>query len=406
MGSLSPVQLALIIIGGLAVVGVVVALIRRRATYSGYQDYTADVKLIAAALKGEIFRDGGDLVVSGNYGKMPSIVRFSNDEHTAGLNITVHAPATFALSVTPAEAPSREVGQTPIRTSDPGWDARFTTRTDQPSAASMFLTRQTEMHIQRLCCTLNTYLSMGHGEIELSEAIIPSVPGKHVLDHLKSILKLWDMLHGMPGAEDVPITPFKREGQWLLRGALAVGVIVAIGTVFAARQGGGSATNPSEESATIPVGILPADAASMNELDGWRLATPDDFDLTASNWLRGSGVSPAGSIEGDFSGQQNGRDRAYVLVNKATGQRRLALLVANSEVYDTRFSALAGVTRFPRAEIDSVQWQDDRKPENVTGDGLMLILKGDDPASSTVLFVQGQRVVSYNPTNYQSVRLR
>jgi len=405
MGSLSPVQLALIIVGGLAVVGVVVALIRNRSTYSGYQDYTADVKLIAAALKGEIFRDGGDLVVSGNYGKMPSIVRFSNDEHTAGLNIMVHAPATFGLSVTPAEAPSREYGQTPIRTSDAGWDARFTTRTDQPSAASMFLTRQTEMHIQRLCCTLNTYLSMGHGEIELSEAIIPSVPGKHVLDHLKSIQKLWDTLHGMPGAEDVRIEPFKGERQWLLRGALVVGVIVAIGTVFAARQTGETSPNPSQES-SIPAGVLPADATSMNDLDGWRLATTDDFDLTASNWLRGSGISPAGSIDGDFSGQQNGRDRAYVLVNKTSGQRRLALLVANSEVYDTKFSSLAGVARFPRAEIDSVQWQNDHKPENVTGDGLLLILKGDDPASSTVLFVQNQRVISYNPTNYQSVRLR
>ena len=187
MGSLSPVQLALIIVGALAIIGVIATLLRGRATYSGYDEYASDIKLIASALQGQTLRDGADLVISGNYGKIPTVVRFSNAENTPGLNIVVHAPATFGLSVSPAEGQAREPGQSLIRTSDELWDTRFQTRTDQPSAAGMFLTKETEKHLQRLCCSLNTYLSIGHGEIELSELVIPSLPGKHVLDHLKSI---------------------------------------------------------------------------------------------------------------------------------------------------------------------------------------------------------------------------
>src|SRR5205085_1923187 len=105
LGSLSPVQIALLIVAGLATLGVIITLVRSLMTYYGYGEISAEVKRVSRALAGEVFRDGADLVVSGKSAGEPVVVRFSNQENTPGLNIRVAAPATFQLSVSHVSKP-------------------------------------------------------------------------------------------------------------------------------------------------------------------------------------------------------------------------------------------------------------------------------------------------------------
>src|SRR5437588_1101 len=84
----SRARIALGIILAVAVIGAFIALAGGLRRFAGFQDIAADAERIAKALGGELFRDGGDLVASGNLGgKLPTVVRFSNKENVPGLNI-------------------------------------------------------------------------------------------------------------------------------------------------------------------------------------------------------------------------------------------------------------------------------------------------------------------------------
>ena len=198
MGPFSPLQVALLIVAALSTVGVVIVFIRSRMTYSGYGDIVNDVRRLALAMHGEIFRDGADVVIAGTYERLPAVVRFSNGENSPGLNIRIQAPATFLLSVVPAGAQVSEGGRNLVRTDDEVFDSRFNTRTDQPTQAKMFINKQVTGLLQNLACSKSSYLSVGNGAIELSELVIPKPdPGEHAIDHLKSMAKLSQALHRM-----------------------------------------------------------------------------------------------------------------------------------------------------------------------------------------------------------------
>ncbi len=110
MGSLSPLQIALLIIAAVSIVGMVIAVVRSRRTYSEYEEIAGEARRLGSIIKGEIFRDGNDLVVSGNYGMLPTVVRFSNDENTPGLNMRMQAPATLTLSLVPSGVTPTSLG--------------------------------------------------------------------------------------------------------------------------------------------------------------------------------------------------------------------------------------------------------------------------------------------------------
>jgi hypothetical protein len=404
MGSLSPLQVALLIVAALSIVGVVIAFIRSRMTYSGYSDLVNDVRRLALAMHGEIFRDGADVVISGTYERLPAVVRFSNEENTPGLNIRIQAPATFQMSVVPAGAQVSEGGRNLVRTADEVFDSRFNTRTDQPTQANMFINKQVTGQLQQLACSRNTYLSVGNGAIELSELVIPEPgPGEHAIEHLKSMAKLSQALHRMPGSDRVKLVTFERERHIAARAAMLVGAVVALVSVFAATR------LPNREpvsgvNQTLSSGILPLDAARIPNSGEWRAATADDFDPVAVSWLRGNRKDPAGRIPGNFSGRGTGRDVAYLLIGPE-GARRVVLLADNENRYDTKFPYIGLAVRVPKESIDSIKWAGGKAPEGVDGDGLLLLRKPDDPSSAIVLFLSGRGIVSASPANYQDISL-
>ncbi len=234
-GPFSPVQIAFLIIAGLALVGVVIAFIRSQMTFWGYAEIASEVLRLGPELGAEAFRDGPDVVLSGRYEGSLVVVRFSNAENTPGLNVRMQAAATFVLSVAPAGEAVTEGGRVQVATTDDWFDRRFTTRTNQPMQAKMLITRPVAALLQQLACSRNTYLTIGKGMIELSELGIPQPDtAKHVLDHLQSMAKLGEALRRMPGSDRVKLTPFKRERHIAARLAITVGAVVALLSVFAA----------------------------------------------------------------------------------------------------------------------------------------------------------------------------
>ncbi|MGZ4824060.1 MAG: hypothetical protein ACXVZT_05520 [Terriglobales bacterium] len=404
MASYSPLQIALLIVAALAIVGMIVAFFRSRMTYSGYLEIMEDVRRIGMAMHAEIFRDGIDVVVSGDYEKLPAAVRFSNDEHTPGLNIRMQAPATFLLSVVPAGAQVSEGGRNVVRTESEQFDSRFTTRTDQLTQANMFINKQTTGLLQQLACSKSTYVTVGNGAVELSELVIPTRDtAEHVIDHLGKMAKLSQALRQMPGSEEVKLVSFERKQYVAGRVAMVVGAVVALLSIFAATQVP-SREPPSGVNQALSSGILPLDAPHIANAQEWRAANVDDLEPAAVGWLRSNRQQPSGRITGNFSGTRSGRDVVYLLVG-AEGARRVVLLADNENRYDTKFPYVGLIARVPKEMVGSIKWQGGVAPEPVDGDGVLLVRSKDDTSSAIVLFLRGRTIVSASPVNYQEINL-
>lgn len=404
MGSWSPLAIALTIVALVAAVGLLLVIFRRRATFSGYDEIFDDVRELGAALKGEVFRDGDDLVISGTYRRLPVVIRFSHGENTPGLNIRLTAPSNFTLYMTPKGSTSE--GRFAIKSGDDMFDARFTVRTDHPTEAKMFFTGNLVLgQLQKLCCSAKTFFSINKGWLELSELVIPEpYTARHILDHLTSMGTLLFVVREMPGAATVKIGRIEREGKVFARIAIAVGILAAGATVFVVTRQQSQSVEASAASApdAPPEGVLPVDAEHITGVRQLRLATAEDLDPVGVAWLRASGGQLQTRIEGDFSGDGQGEDVAYVLTHTVDGKRRVVLLANGKNRFDATYSYLGVVARVPKSAAQNIEWKG-KGPEAVDGDGLLLVVRPNDPTAGLVLFLNGDRVVSGSPANYQTV---
>lgn len=387
--------------------GAVIHIVRKSSTFKGYSDVAQDAERLQRALKGETFRDGADLVVSGSQDKFPAMVRFSYDENTPGLNIRMSVPANFTLTISPKGSQASGEGRTLVRTGDDMFDARFTTKTDHMAQAKMFLGgKQAMMLLQKLCCSSKTFVAIAKGSIELSELVIPTPStSAHVMDHVQNMSKLALQLQAMPGAETVKVRAYQNEGSSVFAKVAVAAVLLAGLAIFVAQ-----ARKPDEtlvqlkaEAGTdaLPQGVLPLDATKLGTLSGWRLATPEDFDPDTAAWVRGQGLQVKGRVEGDYSGKANPRDVIYVLTNDVDTMR--VAVIANDElVYDTKYPKLAIASKFSKYNWNTTPWK--AAPANPAGDGLLLVTKKDDPG--LVLYWDGRRMSTAVPENYQRMNLQ
>jgi hypothetical protein len=414
-----PVALALLILLVVGAVGYLIHLMHRGKTFAGYQELTGDAQQIAKSLGGgEIFRDGNDLVISGNYRHMPAIVRFSYDENTPAVNLSVKAKATFTMSVAPKGDRAAE-GRVLVRTPDDLFDARFQTRSDHPTQAKMFVGGKVVIQqLQKLCCSSRTFFTITTGAMELSELTIPTpYTGHHVTDHLESMAKLSKALEDMPGAETIKVHKLEKEKSNIIRAAIVVGTIAAVITVYAATRGprGEIPVKELADTEVPPAGMMPADAALIRKANDWRLVTAEDFGPNAAAWMRDNGQD-LGRIPGDYSGRNNQRDVAYLLTPAAApaegappaarGKRRVLLLVEGVNLYDAEYPEIVGAARVPKDAIANIEWGKNPPQGIPDGDGLLIVRRSGDFASGLVLFVSDKRIVTGVPANYQQVRLR
>ncbi len=401
MPSFSPLTTALLIVLAVAFAGAIIAFVRDRGRFRGYTSLTTDALRLGRTLKGDVFRDGADLVISGAWQALPVQVRFSNSENTPGLDLRVGAPSGFTLSVMPGRS-ANVPGRVALRTPDELFNARFVIRSDHPMQARMFLASRGVMPaLQRLCRLSQSFVLISSGQIEVGELAPPdSQAAKRALEYLESAGRLAQSMRAMPGAEAIKIEPLRRPRPWAMRVAVAVGlVVVIVALVLAAKPG----KRPAPTAADVAVeGIPPSDAARIPGVTRWRLATADDFEGAALAWMHGVGAKAQTRIEGEFCAD-GGPGVAYLLVSPEQG-RRVVVLCQGENVYDATFRFVGMMVRIPAAAARSIPWAS-RPPEDPSGDVLLITRTPEDPHSGLALFVRGHRVISGVPADYESIKL-
>jgi len=129
-------QIAIVGLAGALLLLAVIAWLRRRAMLKDYQEIADDVRVISKSLKGKIYRKSGDLRLKGRYHRWPVFVKFSNSLQAPGLHIRIPVPTRLTLFLIPRKLQEKNrLGKTVVPTSDPMFDSRFATRSDQPVQA-------------------------------------------------------------------------------------------------------------------------------------------------------------------------------------------------------------------------------------------------------------------------------
>lgn len=401
---MSPLQIAVLVIALVTIVGVVVSSMRKQTALAGYDDIRAEVPRIASALKAEMFRDGNDLVLTGNFNRRPTQVRFSYDENTPGLNIRMQAPVSFTFSVVPKGARASE-GRVLVRTGNDMFDAKFASRTDHPTQAKMLVGgRAALQNLEKLCCSQKTFVTLTRGSIELSELIIPTpYTARHVLDHVESMAVVAKAAEEIPGAESVKVVPYQREKSTpVFRIALVIGAIVAVIGVFMIKPGG--ETNLKAAAANDKVialeGVDPVDALKMQDMLGWRALHADEYDPDVAGMLKGVGIEPNGRMTLDLDGDEQ-QDVVYLVKNN-DNQTRLVIFADGSRVFSAGYTDVAGAVPVAKGNFDSIKWAVRPRVKN-DNQGIMLFRKVNDQLDPMILYVTGTSVVTGAPANWRDV---
>ena len=268
---MQPLALILNIAIVVGIVGIVVYWVRRFAVFLGYKAIQPDVLQIAELLKAQPVRERGDVVLAGHYGGHPTIIHFSHRVDTPGLDIQMRVPATVNFFLAPKTVAAEGEGRVAMRTGSASLDRRFNARTDHPTEARMLTAGSAiKASLEQLCCSTQTGLSIKDGAIELSELTIPPFTANHVFDHLQSMLTLAKGVRDMPGADRIKVDPLPRRGSsWPVRVALAGGLACLVALLFAQPYSRPSGAIVSGSTPTPASGVMPADAARMQQLQGW-----------------------------------------------------------------------------------------------------------------------------------------
>jgi hypothetical protein len=186
--------------------------------------------------------------------------------------------------------------------------------------------------------------------------------------------------------------------------ALAGGLICLVALLFTQpyshTQGANASINPSAAQS----GITPADAARMQQLQGWRVAQVDDFSAPGLRFLREHRLEPAGHIMADFSGRGGAPDSTYLLVD-GTGRKRVSMLAKGMVAYDAIFPKVDAVARISKSTVAKIQWMSSGPQYPSDGDALLVVQNANDPTASVVLLRHGTQTLSARPADFNKIDL-
>ena len=406
---MSAMTIALMIVVATAVILAVDA-IQRARMFRGYEEIKADARQIATLLRGETARYDHDVVIAGNFGAFPVVVRFSQDANTPGLILQMTAPATFDLQLSPKTAPEVS-GKTAIKTGMVGLDTRFNTSTGQAVQAKVFVTDPAVGgQMEQLCCSSQTFLVIESGGIELTEMLIPVDTARHVRSHMVAMEALARSLERMPGADSIRITPWRNQRSWVIRGAIAVGAIVLLALMFQQR-GMNQGAIQEKQALAAPAGDLPlAMARNIPHLENWTMIGAGNFSDAASLFFRDRGLPASGHVEGRFSSPDetgaaagdNPPESAFLLSN-SKGQKRVIIMAGMTPGYDAVYYHVDLIAVIPAQNLEGVKWSV-APPEPLRGgDGLLVVENADDPSASIVLLRRGRQTYAGHPQDFTKI---
>lgn len=402
---MQPLAIVLNIAIIVGIVGIVVYWVRLFAVFRGYKSIRPDVLQIAEILKTVPFRQGADVVLKGEYGGFPTVVRFSHKVDTPGLDIQMRVPASFSFFLTPKTVAADGEGRVLARTGSTTLDRKFNARTDHPMEFKLFTAGTATRSMEQLCCSTQTGFALKDRVMELSELTIPPFAANHVFDHLQSLLVLAKVVTEMPGADLIKVEQWPRRGSsWPVRAALAGGLICLVALLFAQPYRRPAGANANVTPPAPPSGVMPADAARLQQLQGWHVAKADDFSISALRVLREQGLKPSGHINGDFSGRGGVTDSAYLLIN-AEGRRRVSLLTKGMVAYDAVFPKADFIARISQNNMAKIQWMTQAPRFTADGDALLVVQDANDPTAGVVLLRHGTQTYSARPADFTRIEL-
>jgi hypothetical protein len=404
MTGFSPIGLATLIVAVVTLIGVITVMVRNARTIKGYEDVAESTREIAKKINGELFRDGDDLVVSGNYQNLPTMIRLSHAETTPGVSIEIKVPARFNFSLTPRQAPVIPEG---IGVNVPNLSSNFVGRTNSAFEANQLVgSPSARKALAAICVSAKTFVEITPGRMLISDLLIPQNLLERVSLELQSASAISAALETFPGAAERKPIPVKQDrSSWAFRGVLAAGIIVTIAGL--AQTAVTASSKPArvavpEETSSIPHN----DALLIPKLKEWRPADDNGFEPEFNSWLQSYGVKPSSELTFSADKSRSRDDKVYFLVNDK-GQKRIVALVDHRLAFDGVFDKAVGVAIVPMDSVGKVEWPMSKAPfKEVPGDGLLVVRNLDATDGATLLFFGPNGHISGLPENYKHLDIQ
>jgi hypothetical protein len=400
-------MIAGLVVSVMAVAGIVAAVMHEIRLFTGFRDIAPEVKTIANHLRGEVLRDRHDLVVSGQFKGIPTVVRFCKQPNAPAMGLYVRIPAPFQLSLIPKQIAGSSLVSN-VKFKSRVMEDNLVARSMNPAdLESLLAADRTVKLLESLCCSTKTIFELNRGRLELLEMALPEELTRHVLDHLAMIRDFSDVLAAMPGSDQVKVRPLERRNKsWFFKAAVAVGVAVVAVSVIATTKEHGKLQVFSATDSELVHGVPATDASVIDGMDPWRAAKPDEVNTQFANWLQDSGQKPATRIEFNPLGSESSRGVAYLLVRE-DGARRLVVLVDHREVFDACFSRIDGIALVPVTSFPKLKWGPLQAPtQKPNGDAILVVRDASDPRSAELLFFPNGTLFSGVPRDYASIDLQ
>lgn len=391
----------------LALAGAILHFVKSVRRFAGYSELREDVRALEQYLNGESFRDGADLVVSGNRQTRRTNVRFSQAENMPGINLRMQVPSTFDLLIAPRDSNILEEAQQ-FRSGDDYLDSRWIFQSSQPAVARMFMTGdRTLAEIRKLCCSSDTLLRFEVGAMELSEMTIPEKRlTYHLSAHVESMVWLARQLALMPDASRLKmerVVPKRRTHRLVVVLMVAIALFVGVASLakYQREQVMTVATNGLGGS---PQGIPSDEASRIPNLAGWRLSSSADFASALVRWMHNSDLLPSGRLEGNFLTGGASNDHAYLLMN-GEGAHRLVVIAADRVKLDETLPSVALIAKVPSAAMRGIKIEMG-SPASGSSDGILLVREANNPHSALLLSFRGDSLITAVPADYKTVPLK
>lgn len=403
-------EIAVLIALAIPIVGAVIEFFRTQGRLKGFRELRKDLQMLAVDLQGEVDRDGEDLLVRGHYGHWPVLVRLSRSEYEAGVSIQMPVPANVTLYCYPV-AHQGEEGSVPLAISDQRFMAHFRLSTNNtPLEVSMILSSPAVLSELTKITDSQTYLTLENRTFELSEAVIVAEElGSRIMNRVRGMVRIAAETMEVHGGGSAAGIQAKRGRNWFRFGYVATSAVMllVIGIVEIAEQ----RTTKAQAAVIAPqpvLGVSPALASQIPQLQGWHIADGTEFDTEASAWLQQQGQRPTGHVTASINSDQ-GSDEGFIFRRPpgppGTNPTRFVLFINKVEKYDAEMPEIDAVARISKDAITGIEWRGGHPPGDPNAGGLIVVQRYKDPDSAIVFYMSGQTLMTAVPKDFRNVSL-